>query len=37
MEEPKLVKDVVFGDKAREQILKGVAKLTQAVSYTRRH
>ncbi len=34
MEEPKLVKDVVFGDKAREQVLKGVAKLTQAVSST---
>ncbi len=34
MEEPKLVKDVVFGDKAREQVLKGVTKLTQAVSST---
>ncbi len=34
MEEPKLVKDVVFGDKARDQILKGVTKLTHAVSST---
>ena len=34
MEEPKLVKDVVFGDKARNQILKGVTKLTHAVSST---
>jgi chaperonin GroEL len=34
MEEAKLVKDVVFGEEARNQILKGVAKLTQAVSST---
>ena len=34
MEEPKLVKDVVFGNEARDKILKGVTKLTHAVSST---
>lgn len=34
MEEAKLVKDVVFGEEARNQILKGVEKLTKAVSST---
>lgn len=34
MEEVKLVKEVVFGDNARDHILAGVSKLTNAVSST---
>ena len=34
MEEVKLVKEVVFGDSARDHILAGVSKLTNAVSST---
>ena len=34
MEEMKLVKDLAFGDKARNQILAGVDKLTNAVAST---
>tara|TARA_Y100000592_G_scaffold99525_1_gene175893 strand:- start:9792 stop:11354 length:1563 start_codon:yes stop_codon:yes gene_type:complete len=34
MQEVKLVKDLVFGDKARDQVLAGVNKLTHAVGST---
>ena len=34
MEEVKLVKDLAFGEQARNQVLAGVAKLTNAVSST---
>ena len=34
MQEVKLVKDLVFGEKARNQVLAGVNKLTHAVGST---